>query len=250
MYFYKIIIAYDGSNYYGWQEQKDKPSIAQVLQDSFKDVFNLSIRLFGVSRTDAGVHALGQVAAFKTTLDLDPKKIQWAWSNSLPEDIVIRSLERVEVEFNPHRNVAYKTYVYHLFIKQPSPFISRYGWYVRKNIDLEKLQATLRIFIGTHDFRSFSTGDDRGHDTIRTIESITIKYLKRYNAYALIIKGPKFLRYMVRRIVGAAIASATNPALELSEVQRILDHKNPQHTLPTAPAKGLVLYKIRYTSDV
>ena len=243
---YKIVVAYDGTEYFGWQEQLEKPTIAKALQDSFKAVFGRAIKLIAVSRTDAGVHALGQVAVFKTSLDITPHTLRWAWSNKLPEDIVIRSLELVPNRFSPHADVKQKTYLYHFFMQCPMPFVARYGWHFRTPISLPKLEEVLQVFVGTHDFRSFSTGDDRGEDTIRTIESISIIPMQRYNAYAIVIKGPKFLRYMIRRIVGAALSCASREDVTIDHVKDILARKNPNHTLPNAPAKGLVLYKIRY----
>lgn len=246
MKWYKAVIAYDGTDYYGWQLQKNKISVAQVLQERFYEVFGSDIKLFAVSRTDAGVHALGQVVAFKSDLAIDVKNMKWAWSNHLPETITIRSLDVVEDRFNPHVGVAQKTYIYHFFTQTPLPFIARYGYHVRKTVNLDRLKEALQIFVGTHDFRSFSTGDERGEDTVRTIDTISVRYMQRYNAYAIIIKGPKFLRHMVRRIVGAALAAATTQHVSVEYLKEVLHTKNPCHILPNAPAKGLVLYKITY----
>ena len=243
---YRLTIAYDGTNYRGWQVQKDSCSIAEKLQEAFRLTFNKKVYLAGVSRTDSGVHALGQVASFRTDLNLDPKSIQSAWNNRLSPDVVIRLLHRIDDNYNIHRLVKTKQYYYHFFIKRPLPFIQRYGWYINQKIDLEKLKKTLTIFIGTHDFKLFSTGDDRGCNTIRTINTITLSYVKRINAYRIAIEGPLFLRHMVRRMVGASLAVAMRPELKISSLQEMLRNKNSKTSLPTAPAQGLLLYKIIY----
>jgi len=242
---YKIIVAYDGTDYCGWQRQKCVPSVAQRLEDTFKIVFDKKISIAGVSRTDAGVHALGQVASFQTDIAIDPNKLFFAWNNMLPSDIVIRKLEPVGVDFSVHKNVVQKTYHYHFFTQRPLPFVQRYGWFYRYPVDMQKLEKVLRVFVGTHDFRSFCTGDER-EDTVRIIETIYLEHYKRYNAYRVVVKGPKFLRYMVRRIVGAAIEVASREHLSISGLQAVLDKKDPEHTLPNAPAKGLMLYKVAY----
>ncbi|MCX5922898.1 MAG: tRNA pseudouridine(38-40) synthase TruA [Candidatus Dependentiae bacterium] len=245
---YKIIIAYDGTDYFGWQRQKDRPSIAQTLQDVFYTVFNKSIVLRGVSRTDAGVHALGQVAIFSVVMNIDPKVMIHAWNNRLSAEIVIRSIERIPSDFSLHGNVVTKTYWYHFFLERPLPTTQRFGWFFRYPVDLEKLQQCLNVFLGTHDFRSFCSGDERGDDTIRRIDAVSIEYVEKYNAYRIAIVGPKFLRYMIRRMSGACIEVASRKDLDVGLLKQVLEAKNPEHLLPNAPAKGLVLYEVEYKS--
>ncbi len=125
---YKLIIAYDGTDFSGWIQQPGLPTIVNTLESTFHEVYKKPISILGASKTDAGVHAVGQVAVFKTDLDLDAKTMQWAWNNALPESISLRSLEYVP-DFHPHYNVINKTYYYHLFPDRPSPFFSRSGWH-------------------------------------------------------------------------------------------------------------------------
>lgn len=245
---YKIIVAYDGSDFFGWQAQKEVVSVAGTLQNIFERVFNKKIKLAGASRTDAGVHAMGQVAVFYTDLVIDTDKMLRGWSNILPPTIVIRSLEKVE-KFNPYRNVVAKTYWYHFFLERPTPFTQRFGWHYRYSVDIEKLQESLNVFLGTHDFKAFCSDDERGDDTIRHIEKIEVQWLPEYAAYRISITGPKFLRYMIRRIVGAAIEVASRNHLGPHDIKRVLAAKNPEHLLPNAPAKGLVLYTIEYKNE-
>jgi tRNA pseudouridine38-40 synthase len=244
---YKIIIAYDGTDYYGWQVQANHVTVCGTLQETFKAVFGKEIIIAAASRTDAGVHALGQTAVFATDLVITSDQLKFAWQNVLPESILIRSLVEVSSDFNPRRNVKEKTYYYHFFQERPLPFFARYGWYYRYNVDLQKLKAALEVFIGTHDFRSFCTGDDY-ENTVRTITAAYIEYVPRFKMYRIVMKGPGFLRYMIRRIVGACLHVASSDTLGIDDLKNALAEKNPLQELPTAPAQGLLLYKIVYFS--
>lgn len=243
---YKLLIAYDGSNYFGWQAQNHKPSIAGAMNHAFTKVFKTEMRILGASRTDAGVHALGQVARIKTDLAISPEKLQWAWNNALPADITIRSLKQVEDSFNPFCNVAQKIYHYHFFTERPLPFIQRYGYFYPYKLDIQLLRDALQTFVGTHDFASFRSSEDLRENTIRTIDSISLEYLPRYKAYRITVQGQKFLRHMIRRIVGASLHIATKGIYALPLLRKTLAARNPAHTLPNAPAQGLMLRKIIY----
>lgn len=242
---YRIRVAYDGTVYQGWQRQPDVITVVSVLEKKFKDVFGQTINILGASRTDAGVHACGQVASFKAIGEIPPHKIKHAWNNVLPDDIVILDVSLVPLDFSPMHDVQSKTYLYHFFTVRPFPFMGRYGWYMHRPVDLEKLKATLAIFVGTHDFRSFCTGHDMP-DTIRTIHSIDLEYVSSMHGYRIIFKGPGFLRYMIRRIVGACITVASKDELTPQHAFEVLRACNPEHNLCNAPAKGLVLYAIKY----
>lgn len=243
---YKLIVAYDGTDYAGWQIQPNHPSIEGTMRSSFKRVFGSEPYLLGASRTDAGVHALGQVVWCKTDVPVSADNLCKAWRNALPQAIVIRSLEQVGPDFHPHYNVRQKEYYYHFFTEQPLPFTARYGWFYRYPIDFEKLREALQIFVGTHDFRAFCTGEDHPLGTVRTIDAIELSYCANYNAYRIALRAPKFMRYMIRRLVGAALTVATRPALDCASLRTVLESCNPEHTLPKAPAQGLLLHTIIY----
>lgn len=245
---YRIVVAYDGTVYQGWQRQPDVITVVFVLEKAFARVFGHTINILGASRTDAGVHACGQVASFTIPAYIPPEKIKFAWNNVLPDDVVIRQVDEAPLSFSPMHDVQSKTYLYHFFIARPLPFIGRYGWHVHRPVDLEKLQEVFKVFIGTHDFRSFCTGYDMP-DTIRTIHSIELEYVPVMQAYRIIFKGPGFLRYMIRRIVGACLTIASKQELSAQDAKAVLLAKNPEHTLCNAPAKGLVLYAIKYNNS-
>ena len=243
---YKLTIAYDGTNYFGWQDQPQVPTVSAVMQSTFKKVFGRSVIVLGASRTDTGVHAMGQVALVRTDLAITPEKLRWAWNNALPSDIIIRSLVPAPELFHPFYNVVQKTYYYHFFPQRPLPFVQRYGWHYRAGIDIDKLSQVLSVFEGTHDFRSFCTGDEMGENTVRTVDSIELEYLRRYGVYRVTVKGKAFLRHMIRRLVGAGLAVAARSDWDVDYVQKIMAAKDANNELPTAAAQGLLLYKIIY----
>jgi tRNA pseudouridine38-40 synthase len=246
---YKCIIAYDGTDYCGWQLQPHCPTITQELQSTFFKVFGCEVVIIGASRTDAGVHALGQVALCRTGLLIDPAKLMWAWNNRLCSDIVVRSCEYADRYFHPRKNVLQKTYVYQFSCNRPLPDKARYCWYVRRKVDMEKLRECLQLFVGTHDFRSFCTGDEMGSDTVRTIDSIEIRSSGDSHMYSIEVKGKSFLRYMVRRMVGASLYIASHVHIPVEYVRVILQACNPEHQLPAAPALGLSLNLISYCEE-
>ena len=243
---YKLIIAYDGTRYHGWQAQKELPSVAGTMQDSFKKIFKREVIVRGASRTDAGVHALGQVAIAKTDLTIDAEQLKYAWNNRLPADIIIRSIQRVDENDNIYANITAKTYYYHFFLERPLPFVQNYGWYIHNPVGIEKLKAGLQIFVGTHDFRSFCSSEDTRENTIRTIHSIRVEQFKKWGIYRIVVHGPAFLRHMIRRIAGAALTVAYRQDLPISTLKEALEEKNPVQILPNAPPHGLLLYKIKY----
>lgn len=245
MTFYKIVVAYDGTEYHGWQVQPNATTISQTLTDAFASVFFQPISILGASRTDAGVHAFGQVAIVQSPLLIDCQILLRAWSKALPSDIVLHRVQKLDKLIHPHDGVVQKTYIYHFFIERPMPFVARYGWYIHRKIDFDLLKAALHIFVGTHDFRSFCSGDDL-KDTIKTIDSIDLNYFPEWKAYRISVKGRSFLRYMIRRIVGACLEIASRENLSLKDLTLILEQVNPCHTLPNAPAKGLILESIKY----
>lgn len=246
MYVYKAIIAYDGTDYYGWQRQPEKLTVEATIAKIFQAVFKVGVTVLGASRTDAGVHALGQVMRLQTTLKLPAHILQRALNQHLPVDILVRSLEEND-GFHPHKNVEQKTYWYHVFKQRPLPFVSRYGFYYPKRIDIEKLYALVQFFVGTHDFRSFCTGNQH-ENTVRTIDNIAIRWYKKFGVWQIEVKGKRFLHFMVRRIIGASLQVASDPSMSYSLVKHALD--NPQSAQPflKAPAKGLMLARITYKS--
>ncbi len=245
---YKLVLAYDGTDYVGWQRQPVGMSIEQELRAGFVRTFNQECRILGASRTDAGVHALGQVVLCQAALAIDADQLRYAWNCALPPALFIRSCEQDET-FHPHADVQSKTYHYHIFTGRPLPFMARYGWYCARKIDLGKLQKALKQFVGTYDFRAFCAEGYHARGTVRTITDITLASITPGVHYRVSVTGPRFMRHMIRRIVGAAMCVATRLDMPIERIVDVRDAGDPNHALPKAPARGLLLHSIRYGSQ-
>jgi tRNA pseudouridine38-40 synthase len=243
---YKLMVAYDGTSYSGWQKQKNAPSVCHAMQRAFATIFNTECRLLGASRTDAGVHAFGQVVRCITSLEIDPERLKQAWNNGLPDSITIRAAVRVADTFHPMHNVIEKEYHYHIFTERALPFVAAYGWHYKGNFDWEYLTELLQLFVGTHDFTSFCAVDVVHPTMIRTINAIKLFYCKEWNAHRIMITGHSFLRHMIRRIVGAALVVSQDKHYSIDFLRAIFMQRNARHILPNAPSKGLMLYSITY----
>ena len=252
MYSYKLIISYDGTDYCGWQWQKNGISINAVMRSTFARVFGQddeSFLLVGASRTDAGVHAEGQVLRLRTPLQLSAERLKKVWNDALPSSIIITHAELIDDRFHPQHNVGYKVYEYSFFIERPSFKTQRFGWYLHKKVDLDRVQEALKLFIGTYDFASFCKNtEDR--PTVLTIDSILLISCSQMNGWKIQVRGKSFLRHMIRRIVGASLWYGMYKDTPLSAITDALYHKKLTQTLPTAPAKGLCLQEIYYIKEV
>lgn len=248
---FKLTVAYDGTDFAGWQVQLKHKTVASCLQNAFYRTFNQKISLLGASRTDAGVHALGQIAKFKANLKLNDNKILEIWNRRLPKSILIRKLEKVSPDFHPHKNVLQKTYYYNIFIQRPLPFIARYGWLYHfiNLVDMQKFDKALQLYIGEHDFASFCKIEEKNKSTIKTIDSITLAKLEKFNVIQVKIKGKSFLRFQIRRMIGYALDVARKKTMPLDYLKDILNHPNPKQKLLKAEGCGLILRKVDYKNE-
>jgi tRNA pseudouridine38-40 synthase len=181
-----------------------------------------------------------------TDLALAPEIMQKVWNKTLPEDITIRSMQAAVDFFHPWYGVQQKIYYYHFFTHNPLPFTARYGWHYPYKIDFDKLQEALQMFVGTHDFTSFSCAEDKRNDKVRTIDAMYLRYLKKFGVYQIEVRGKKFLRHMIRRIVGASLYVASQKMVSCAMLAATSSAKNPNNQLLNAPAKGLLLRHIYY----
>jgi tRNA pseudouridine38-40 synthase len=243
----KAIIAYDGTDYHGWQFQKLKKTVSQTIEKKYHLIFGQRIKILGASRTDAGVHAAGQVATFYCQSMLHPEKIATVLNNSLPPDIKIRSMSTCDNDFKPLSGVAKKVYFYHLFTRKPLPFFSRFGWYFRfiDQVDFSVFQNAMCCFTGTHDFKFFCQSEP-GLSTIRSIDSIKIERLDKFKAIRIKIVGKGFLRHQIRRIIGASLDVARRKDLSIQDLKENLDNSCKQRAFTKAEGCGLCLWKISY----
>jgi tRNA pseudouridine38-40 synthase len=248
-YAYKVIIAYDGTDFYGWQLQPGvRRTVIGELQKVFKRVFGFSVLIIGASRTDAGVHAYGQVAVFKTDLLIDPQRMLYALNASLSSaspDIQILYVEVADITFHPIYTVAQKEYWYDLVLTKPTPFNVRYVGYCG-DLDIELVRAALRLFEGTYDFRPFSAHIAQDKDTVRTIDNIACELVdKNIQLYRITVHGKSFLHHMIRRIIGGACAVGAKK-MDIDYITHVRDAVVINNSIPIAPASGLYLHHVRY----
>ena len=218
-----LVVAYDGTNYSGWQIQPNGITIQGVLNDALTDLLGEKIEIMGASRTDAGVHALGNVAVFDTNTRIPGEKISYALNQRLPEDIRIQLSEEVEPDFHPRYCDSEKTYEYKL--------------------DVDKMREATSYLIGRHDFASFCGTGAQVKSTVRTLTGIDI--WRDGDVVTIRVKGEGFLYNMVRIIAGTLI-QVGNGQYPPERVKKILDACDRSVSGPTAPAHGLTLMGIEF----
>ena len=239
-----IVVAYDGTNYSGWQIQPNGVTIQGVLNETLSRLLGEEIEVMGASRTDAGVHALGNVAVFDTNARMPAGKISFALNQFLPEAIRIQLSEEVEPDFHPRYCDSEKTYEYRILNRTfPVPTERLYSYFYHYHLDVEKMREATSYLIGQHDFASFCGSGAQVKSTIRTITSMSVD--RDGDIITIRISGTGFLYNMVRIIAGTLIEIG-NGQYPPERMQEILDACDREAAGPTAPAKGLTLIGIRY----
>ncbi len=250
----RIIVAYDGTDYCGWQIQPNGITVEEVLNRELSRLLGEKIRIIGASRTDSGVHALGNTAVFDTETRIPPERISYALNQRLPEDIVIVRSEEVPADWHPRYQSCIKTYEYHIFNADvPDPTRRRNTYFVSYPLNLEAMRRAAGYLKGTHDFVSFCNIRTSVEDTVRTIYDLEISGQEVYGAgsgrdgreITIRIRGNGFLYNMVRIIVGTLLRVGRG-FYTPEQVKDILEAENRQAAGVTAPPQGLVLVGIEY----
>lgn len=240
----KLTVAYDGTNYYGWQKQPDAVTVEEVVNRELTRLLQEPIEVIGASRTDSGVHALGNVAVFDTDSRIPPEKISYALNARLPKDIVIQDSKEVPPDFHPRRTDCVKTYEYRILnTRFPVPTMRLYAHYVYKPLDVEKMQAAAAFLVGEHDFASFCSAGSQVKETVRTIYRLDLK--REGNMVSFQVEGNGFLYNMVRIIAGTLIEVGIG-SYPPERVREMLEARDRIRCGPKAPACGLTLVGIRY----
>lgn len=240
----KLILEYDGTNYFGWQKQNDKVTIQGTLEEAISLLTNECIDVIGSSRTDGGVHAKGFVANFKTNSKIPPQKFREAINYRLPDDIIILKSEETEQDFHSRYSAIGKTYSYSILNRNVPIAVGRnYVYHLKKELNLEFMEEACKGFIGTHDFEAFKSSGSSVKTTIRTISDLHIE--KQDEIIKIYITGDGFLYNMVRIIVGTLIMVGYNKINPL-EIKNIIDSKDRKRAGMCVPAKGLTLEKVYY----
>lgn len=240
----KLVVAYDGTNYHGWQIQPNEISVEEILNEKLSQLTGEEIKVIGASRTDAGVHAMGNVAVFDTESRIPGEKFSYALNQRLPEDIRIQSSEEVAAEFHPRHCDCRKTYRYQILNSEfPIPTERLYAHFIYYDLNLKAMRQAAQYLIGEHDFKSFCSTKTSVTDTVRTIYDV--KVVKEDHMISIFVQGNGFLYNMVRIIAGTLIEVGLGRK-QPGEIKEMLEQKDRQIAGPTAPAKGLALMKIEY----
>lgn len=244
----KLTVAYDGTNYCGWQIQPNAITIESVLNQALSELLKEPVTVIGASRTDSGVHALGNVAVFDTNHRMPADKISFALNQRLPEDIRIQSSREVRLDWHPRRERCIKTYEYRILnrrMEDPTQRLNSYFYHYK--LDVEAMRLAAHDLVGEHDFKSFCSIRTQAESTIRTIYGIDVERDER-DMILIRIRGNGFLYHMVRIIAGTLVQVGSG-ARSPKEVKVILGAMDRQQAGPTAPAKGLTLAGMEYESD-
>ncbi len=240
----KLTIEYDGTDFFGWQKQPNCRTVQEVMENTIKKVLGEDIHLLGASRTDRGVHALGQVACFKTNSSLHLEAMFKAFNALLPEDIVIHQIEEVPLEFHPRYWAKSKTYEYVILLKPiRSPLIRRFSWHIPQVLDLEAMKECCEMLKGSHDFSSFKLSGSSAKNPVREMLRAEITLDSPFLFFLFEASG--FLRGMARSIVGTLI-DVGRGKIKPEDFRQILEARDRKKASFTAPPEGLFLVEVKY----
>jgi tRNA pseudouridine38-40 synthase len=239
---YKLIIQYKGTNYAGWQFQENSVTVQGKITGAIKIILNEEVNLIGSGRTDAGVHAFGQVANFRCGQEIDVYKVKYSLNSVLPKDISILSLEKVGENFHSRFDALKRSYIY-LIIKYKSPFYSPYSYFYHNKADCNYLNNISKVLTGEHDFTSFCRKDPEPENKTCKVSSIHWKETKGFLLFY--IEANRFLHGMVRTIAGTLLDAQKNKRDEKYLIE-ILNARKREASGEALPAKGLFLYKVKY----
>ena len=253
----KLEIAYDGTRYNGWQRQPDAPSIQETLEKVLLKITGETVAVTGSGRTDAGVHALKQVAAFSTESSLTPEIFYRALNGFLPDDIRILNAEEVSMSFHPIRDAVSKRYRYLIDDQRPfCPMTRNYCWIYREPLDVPTMQAAAEYLRGTHDFACFQTQGSPRDTTVRTVSDVSVQRIAASQLLPPMIQieveANGFLYNMMRAITGTLVllgVEGRRGSAEPRRMQEIIESRDRSQAGPTAPPHGLYLVNVVYPTS-
>ena len=241
----KMTVAYDGTGYCGWQLQPNGVTIEEILNGTLSELLKEPVCVIGASRTDSGVHALGNVAVFDTESRIPGEKLCYAVNQKLPEDIRVLESEEVPLDWHPRKQNSVKTYEYKILNRRfPDPLQRFYTHFMYMPLDEQKMKEAAEYIVGEHDFASFCSAGSQVESTVRTVYSLSVN--KRDDVISIRITGNGFLYNMVRIIVGTLIKVGLG-VYPPEHVKEIIEAKDRYVAGPKAPACGLTLVGIEYS---
>lgn len=244
---FRAVCAYDGSMFAGWQRQHSHVGAQEIFEVALEDATGLPIQVLASGRTDAGVHADGQVFSFDSATGLPPKALQHLCAHILPPEAVVSLVEEAPATFHPQKDVVAKTYRY--TIRTPaaaSPSAERTSWRVGRPLDVSRMKLAAKALLGTHDFRAFRTDPGparRGEDTVRRIDAVRVE--EGFETVRIEVEGPGFMYMMVRNIAGVLAAVGAGDRTP-EWVADVLTGRDRRKLPPPAPAAGLCLVRVEY----
>jgi len=240
----KLLLEYEGTAYLGWQRQPQGLTVQEVLEEAIRRVTGEASRVVGASRTDAGAHARGQTAHFRTNWPHSVESLQKALNAVLPPDVVVLSAEDAPDGFHARFSARSKVYEYAIWNDPVRPAIERrYVWHVRRPLDIESMRAAAHALVGTHDFAAFASSGAESRSTVRTITRA--EWRREGRRLVFTIEGQGFLYNMVRAIVGTMVDIGRG-RIPPSAMQQILESRDRRRAGRTAPAHGLCLLRVDY----
>ena len=243
---YRLTVEYQGTAYRGWQAQKNARTVAGVLSEAIQSATGAKrFELYGAGRTDAGVHALAQVAHLEIDAAPEPRTLRRGINDLLPADVHVLALQQAEPRFHARHHAVARSYLYQIS-RRKTAFGKKLVWWVKEQLDLASMRAAAKLFVGTKDFRSFSADDPEEKSSRVAVERVEVGEV---GALVLIrIEGSHFLWKMTRRIVGVLV-EAGRGKLPLEKVQSFLESDSPEPARLAAPASGLFLERVYYEGD-
>ncbi|MCL1878060.1 MAG: tRNA pseudouridine(38-40) synthase TruA [Defluviitaleaceae bacterium] len=241
-----LTISYDGTNYAGWQRQDNAVAVQEKVEDAIGSIIGRAVSLRAASRTDAGVHALGQRASFFAhDLCVPLNKLPQVLNGRLPGDISVVAAVEVPENFNPQFDAKQKTYIYKIQNSpHPNPLLSRYAAHIPQTLNLSRMQEAAKHFIGVHDFAAFCATGSSAKTTVREIFAIEVKTQEEYGA-EIRVSGSGFLYNMVRIIAGTLVYVGLGK-ISPDDTAQIIASKNRTKAGKTMPPQGLVLVEVMY----
>jgi tRNA pseudouridine38-40 synthase len=241
---FRIVVQYDGTDYHGWQVQPGEATVQGTLENVLGRIAREPVAVTGAGRTDAGVHALGQVAGFGLDTRMVPNEMLRALNSMLPRDIRVVSAAEAEPGFHPRYDARSKIYYYQVFTGAViSPFLHRHAHHHRWPLDLERMERAAAHFVGTHNFTSFCAADSEVEDKVR--EVLAAELFRQGELLVFVVQATGFLKQMVRAMAGTLIEVGRGK-LEPGDLPRIIEARERARAGPTAPANGLFLYRVNY----
>lgn len=241
---YKLIISYDGSNFYGWQRLNRKRTVQGELEKILKKTTGQKIEVIGAGRTDAKAHGVGQVANFSADIGIPINKMKHVLNQNLPSDIAITSIDQVPEKFHARYSALGKRYCYKIYhSKKKDVFLSKYYYQIDYALNYDGIELAAKEFVGTKDFRSFAVKTKDKQNTVRQIHAIELKINEPF--IEISISGNGFLYKMVRTIVGNLLAVGRGQ-LSVGRIEEIFEAKDRRKAKATAPAHGLYLEEVFY----